>query len=194
MQSSISKTNHRLSIASIPSTVDINNPKKGDIIQMENGSRKKFDGVVWRKICSIPHCLIAAQRDDLCRKHYIKINGKPNQESPNVAKFQSTDEKQSKTSREIFEIIKRFLVKCSEPRKKDKKSHKKAGRTYDLLIKSFRIFEYKYSKIRFSVCIESQTMQKLKDESMDYDQQDFIDDNKSTNYHTPGKYYSHIVF
>ena len=77
IQSSISKTNHRLSIAVIPPSVDINNPKKGDIIDMENGSRKKFDGVVWRKICSLPGCFIAAQRDELCRKHFIKINGKP---------------------------------------------------------------------------------------------------------------------
>ena len=45
---------------------------------MENGSRKKFDGVVWRTICSIPGCLIAAQRNELCRKHFIKLNGKPN--------------------------------------------------------------------------------------------------------------------
>lgn len=66
-----------MSIAQIPATVDINNPKKGDIIQMENGSRKKFDGVVWRKICSMPDCFIAAQRDELCRKHFIKVNGKP---------------------------------------------------------------------------------------------------------------------
>ena len=44
---------------------------------MENGSRKKFDGVVWRKICSLPDCFIAAQRDELCRKHFIKLNGKP---------------------------------------------------------------------------------------------------------------------
>jgi hypothetical protein len=77
IQSSIPKTNHRLSIAIIPPSVDINKPKKGDIIDMENGSRKKFDGVVWRKICSIPDCFIAAQRDELCRKHFIKINGKP---------------------------------------------------------------------------------------------------------------------
>ena len=67
-----------LSIAVIPPSVDIEHPKKGDIIEMENGSRKKFDGVVWRKICSIPGCLIAAQRNELCRKHFIKLNGKPN--------------------------------------------------------------------------------------------------------------------
>ena len=77
MLSSLPKSNHRLSIAVIPPSVDINNPKKGDIIDMENGSRKKFDGVVWRKICSIPDCLIAAQRNELCRKHFIKLNGKP---------------------------------------------------------------------------------------------------------------------
>lgn len=81
LQSSIPKSNHRLSIAAIPPSVDINNPKKGDIIDMENGSRKKFDGVVWRKICSISDCFIAAQRNELCRKHFIKLNGKPHQES-----------------------------------------------------------------------------------------------------------------
>ncbi|CAF3779772.1 unnamed protein product [Rotaria sp. Silwood1] len=78
IQIPVSKTNHRLSIAAIPPSVDINNPKKGDIIEMENGSRKKFDGVVWRKICSMSDCLIAAQRDELCRKHFIQLNGKPN--------------------------------------------------------------------------------------------------------------------
>jgi hypothetical protein len=81
--SSLPKSNHRLSIAVIPPSVDINNPKKGDIIDMENGSRKKFDGVVWRKICSIPDCFIAAQRSELCRKHFIKLNGKPNNDSTN---------------------------------------------------------------------------------------------------------------
>ncbi len=82
--SSLPKTNHRLSIAVIPPSVDINNPQKGDIIDMENGSRKKFDGVVWRKICSIPDCLIAAQRNELCRKHFIKLNGKPNNGSNDI--------------------------------------------------------------------------------------------------------------
>ncbi len=75
---SVLKSNHRLSIAAIPPSVDMNDPKKGDIIEMENGSRKKFDGVVWRKICSLPDCFIAAQRNELCRKHFIKLNGKPN--------------------------------------------------------------------------------------------------------------------
>jgi len=77
-KNSVPKPNRRLSIAIIPATVDIEHPNKGDIIEMENGSRKKFDGVVWRTICSIPGCLIAAQRNELCRKHFIKLNGKPN--------------------------------------------------------------------------------------------------------------------
>jgi len=77
-KSSVPKPNRRLSIAVIPASVDIEHPNKGDIIQMENGSRKKFDGVVWRTICSMPGCLIAAQRNELCRKHFIKLNGKPN--------------------------------------------------------------------------------------------------------------------
>ncbi|CAF0935322.1 unnamed protein product [Rotaria sordida] len=120
IQISISKPNHRLSIAAIPPSVDINNPRKGDIIEMENGSRKKFDGVVWRKICSLPGCLIAAQRDELCRKHFIKLNGKPNNGSNNdinesvtmvtplsksissVSTSSSTDEKsESRTSKKL---------------------------------------------------------------------------------------------
>ncbi len=78
MKTTVPKPNRRLSIAVIPASVDIEHPIKGDIIEMENGSRKKFDGVVWRTICSIPGCLIAAQRNELCRKHFIKLNGKPN--------------------------------------------------------------------------------------------------------------------
>ncbi len=77
-KSSIPKPNRRLSIAVIPASVNIERPNKGDIIEMENGSRKKFDGIVWRTICSIPGCFIAAQRNELCRKHFIKLNGKPN--------------------------------------------------------------------------------------------------------------------
>ena len=77
------KSSPRRSIATIPSTVDMQNPTKGDIIQMETGSRKKFDGVVWRKICSLPDCFIAAQRNELCRKHFIKLNGKPHTLSTN---------------------------------------------------------------------------------------------------------------
>ncbi|UJR22406.1 hypothetical protein I4U23_025467 [Adineta vaga] len=77
-KSFVPKPNRRLSIAVIPPSVNIEHPNKGDIIEMENGSRKKFDGVVWRTICSLPGCFIAAQRNELCRKHFIKLNGKPN--------------------------------------------------------------------------------------------------------------------
>ena len=77
-RTSIPRPNRRLSIAVIPPSVNLENPKKGDVIKMTNGSRKKFDGVVWRTICSIPDCFIAAQRNELCRKHFIKLNGKSN--------------------------------------------------------------------------------------------------------------------
>jgi hypothetical protein len=76
IQSSV--PNYHLSIATFSPSVNNKYPQKGDIIDMENGSRKKFDGVVWRKICSLPDCFIAAQRNELCRKHFIKLNGKPN--------------------------------------------------------------------------------------------------------------------
>jgi len=73
---SIRKPNRRLSIASIPQTVDIDHPNKGDMIEMENGSHKKFDGVVWRTICSIENCFIAARRNKLCRKHFFQFNNR----------------------------------------------------------------------------------------------------------------------
>jgi hypothetical protein len=105
-KSTIPKPNRRLSIAVIPASVNIERPNKGDIVEMENGSRKKFDGVVWRTICSLPGCLIAAQRNELCRKHFIKLNGKPNT-APTMAMnrigsdransaYSSTDEKSGK--------------------------------------------------------------------------------------------------
>ncbi|CAF0932139.1 unnamed protein product [Adineta ricciae] len=102
-QPSISKTNHRLSIASIPPSVDINNPKKGDIIEMVNGSRKKFDGVIWRKICSVPGCLIASQRNELCRKHINKLDDNSNDVSSTdlvglMAMMTSTSERMSSVS------------------------------------------------------------------------------------------------
>ncbi|CAF0968264.1 unnamed protein product [Adineta steineri] len=93
VQSSIAKISDRLSIASIPPSVDIGNPKKGDIIEMVNGTRKKFDGVIWRKICSIPGCLIASQRNNLCRKHVSISDNKSNNESsmePSELKFTSS--------------------------------------------------------------------------------------------------------
>lgn len=52
---------------------------------MENGSHKKFDGVVWRTICSIDGCFIAAQRNELCRKHFIQLNGNSSP-APTMAK------------------------------------------------------------------------------------------------------------
>lgn len=96
-KSSVPKPNRRLSIAVIPPTVDIENPNKGDLIEMENGSRKKFDGVVWRTICSLPGCLIAAQRNELCRKHFIKLNGKPNS-APTMATSERTSEPSSRST------------------------------------------------------------------------------------------------
>jgi hypothetical protein len=121
-KSSIPKPNRRLSIAVIPPTVNIEHPNKGDLIQMENGSRKKFDGVVWRTICSLPGCLIAAQRNELCRKHFIKLNGKPNNAptmAPTMVKSDTifndplsddnspADDKLGRES--IFEVIPKFI-------------------------------------------------------------------------------------
>lgn len=107
---SISKSNHRLSIAVIPPSVNIEHPTKGDVIEMTNGSRKKFDGVVWRTICSLPECFIAAQRNELCRKHFVQLNGKPNSaptmvQSTSTNSLPSIDENNKKKQKKSSPII-----------------------------------------------------------------------------------------
>ncbi|CAF0888786.1 unnamed protein product [Didymodactylos carnosus] len=71
----VPKPSRRLTVAATSSSVNLDQPTKGDVVILENGSRKKFDGIVWRKTCSLPHCFIAAQKNELCRKHYLQYNG-----------------------------------------------------------------------------------------------------------------------
>ncbi|CAF0848157.1 unnamed protein product [Didymodactylos carnosus] len=95
--STVPKPSRRLTVAATSSSVNLNNPTKGDVVLLENGSRKKFDGVVWRKTCSLSHCFIAAQKNELCRKHYLQYNGQldvairdNNNEHSTVSKKKST--------------------------------------------------------------------------------------------------------
>lgn len=121
-KSSTVKSNHRLSIAVIPPSVNIEHPKKGDVIEMTNGSRKKFDGVVWRTICSIPECFIAAQRNELCRKHFVQLNGKPNSaptmvqsiRTNSLSSIDGTTKKKKKKKKNSYPIIDQETIKVKE--------------------------------------------------------------------------------
>lgn len=49
--------------------------KKGDIVQMENGVRKKFNGKQWRRLCSREGCNKESQRRGYCSRH-LSLKGK----------------------------------------------------------------------------------------------------------------------
>ena len=50
--------------------------KKGDIVQTENGVRKKFNGKQWRRLCSREGCNKESQRRGCCSRH-LSLKGKP---------------------------------------------------------------------------------------------------------------------
>ncbi|CAF4569159.1 unnamed protein product, partial [Rotaria sp. Silwood2] len=61
-------------------------PKKGDIIILPNGIRKKFDGRQYRRICNKPNCTIVVHgsleyQNGLCPHHYQEFRGKTNSPS-----------------------------------------------------------------------------------------------------------------
>ena len=43
--------------------------KKGDVVSMPNGIRKKFNGKQWRRLCSNPGCTKESQRRGYCSRH-----------------------------------------------------------------------------------------------------------------------------
>jgi hypothetical protein len=49
--------------------------KKGDIVQMPNGIRKKFNGKQWRRLCSRENCNKESQRRGFCSRH-LSLKGK----------------------------------------------------------------------------------------------------------------------
>ena len=49
--------------------------KKGDIVQMETGVRKKFNGKQWRRLCSREGCNKESQRRGYCSRH-LSLKGK----------------------------------------------------------------------------------------------------------------------
>lgn len=44
-------------------------PNPGDIIQLSDGTRKKYNGSSWRRLCSKPNCSYYTQSNGLCKPH-----------------------------------------------------------------------------------------------------------------------------
>ncbi|CAG0888641.1 unnamed protein product [Cyprideis torosa] len=49
--------------------------KKGDVVSMQNGIRKKFNGKQWRRLCSKEGCSKESQRRGFCSRH-LSLKGK----------------------------------------------------------------------------------------------------------------------
>lgn len=53
---------------SLPTTANT-----GDIIQMSDGTRKKYNGSSWRRMCSKPNCSYYTQSQGLCKPHLAAL-------------------------------------------------------------------------------------------------------------------------
>ncbi len=53
---------------SLPTTANT-----GDIIQMSDGTRKKYNGSSWRRMCSKPNCTYYTQSQGLCKPHLAAL-------------------------------------------------------------------------------------------------------------------------
>jgi hypothetical protein len=51
---------------------DQEEPKKGDIITLENGVRKKFDGRQYRRVCADPTCTVVVHRSLEYQNGFVK--------------------------------------------------------------------------------------------------------------------------
>lgn len=69
----------------LPSTA---NP--GDIIQLNDGTRKKYNGSSWRRLCSKTDCSYYSQSKGLCKPHLAAL--KKRKGSTNTADGMSDDE------------------------------------------------------------------------------------------------------
>lgn len=92
-----SKPNSALSRRSGSRTSSVNTPlsqattphrfQKGDIIETENGVRKKFNGKQWRRLCSYP-CEKESQRRGFCSRHLNQKGSSTLPSSTGPGKFQ----------------------------------------------------------------------------------------------------------
>lgn len=48
-------------------------PNPGDILQMRDGSRKKYNGSSWRRMCSKTNCTYYTQSQGLCKPHLAAL-------------------------------------------------------------------------------------------------------------------------
>ena len=80
----------------------------GDIIQLSDGTRKKYNGSSWRRMCSKPNCSYYSQSSGLCKPHLAAMK-----------KRQSAGTKDSsKTDDETLQT-EEFNSKQTEPQKGD---------------------------------------------------------------------------
>ena len=74
----------------------------GDIIHMSDGTRKKYNGSSWRRMCSKPNCTYYTQSQGLCKPHLAALRKR----------------KALKTDHELL-VTEQNLTKHQEPRKGD---------------------------------------------------------------------------
>jgi hypothetical protein len=55
----------------------------GDIIQMSDGTRKKYNGSSWRRMCSKPNCTYYNQSQGLCKPHLAALKKRKLSKSDN---------------------------------------------------------------------------------------------------------------
>jgi hypothetical protein len=63
---------------SLPTTANT-----GDIIQMSDGTRKKYNGSSWRRMCSKPNCSYYTQSQGLCKPHLAAFKKRKNSKNDN---------------------------------------------------------------------------------------------------------------
>jgi hypothetical protein len=76
---------------SLPTTA---NP--GDIIQLNDGTRKKYNGTSWRRMCSEPNCSHYNQIKGLCKPHFNALK-KRKSSAPNKDNSKNEDDDMSPT-------------------------------------------------------------------------------------------------
>jgi hypothetical protein len=80
---------------SLPTTANT-----GDIIQMSDGTRKKYNGSSWRRMCSKPNCSYYTQSQGLCKPHLAALkkrkNSKNDHEMPTIDQILSEQDEPKK--------------------------------------------------------------------------------------------------
>jgi len=84
-------------------------PTIGDIIKLNDGTRKKYNGSSWRRMCSKPSCSYYTQKQGLCKPHLAALK---NQKS-------ITNKDNLKTDDESSSPIDQISSEQEEPKKGD---------------------------------------------------------------------------